>query len=197
MTKFVLIGLCEPATPEGQSAFEEWFIGQHIEDTAHCPNFIKGSVFKLAGAHLDGKTVSRYLSLYEVEAPSYQEAEDVLNAWQKNPERYWRDAPAEVAEVLVNWITPFHEGREWLQRDEAMRSVGMAAQTIMLAAKSMGYESCPMIGFDQDAVAALINLPADHVIGMMIAVGKGTKPAWQKPGQLPLSEVLIQDRFSS
>ena len=88
MPKFVLIGLCEPATPEGQAAFEEWFIGQHIEDTAHCPNFIKGSVFKLAGPHLDGKTVSRYLSLYEVEALSYQEAEDVLNAWQKNPEAW-------------------------------------------------------------------------------------------------------------
>ena len=33
---------------------------------------------------------------------------------------------------------PFHEGREQLQRDEAMRSIGMAMQTLMLAAKGMG-----------------------------------------------------------
>ena len=43
---------------------------------------------------------------------------------------------------------PFYEGKDQLQRDEAMRSCGIAAQTIMLAAKSMGYDSNPMIGFD-------------------------------------------------
>ncbi|MHC5109812.1 MAG: nitroreductase family protein [Planctomycetota bacterium] len=118
-------------------------------------------------------------------------------AWNKDPQRYWRDAPEEVAKMLVDWMGPFHEGREWLQRDEAMRSIGMAGQTIMLAAKAMGYESCPMIGFEFDKVAALINLPEDHVIGPMIAIGKGLKPAWPKPGQLSFDEVVIRDRFSS
>lgn len=118
-------------------------------------------------------------------------------AWKKDPSRYWRDAPPEVAKFLVDWMGPFHEGREWLQRDEAMRSVGIAAQTIMLAAKAMGYDSCPMIGFDQDKVAELIRLPEDHVIGMMITVGKGIKPAWPKGGQLPLEEVLIFDKFDA
>ena len=42
-----------------------------------------------------------------------------VKAWQKEPQRYWRNAPPEVAELLVNWMGPFHEGREWLQRDEA------------------------------------------------------------------------------
>ena len=116
-------------------------------------------------------------------------------AWKKNPQRYWRDAPPEVGKMLVEWMGPFHEGREWLQRDEAMRSIGMASQTIMLAAKAMGYDSCPMIGFDMDKVSQLIGLPADHVIGNMIAIGKATQPAWPKPGQLPLNEVVVTDRF--
>ena len=77
--------------------------------------------------------------------------------------------------MLVNWIAPFHEGREWLQRDDAQRSIGMAMQTLMLAAKSMGYESCPMIGFDIEKVAELINLPEGHVMGPMVAIGKGKK----------------------
>ena len=98
--------------------------------------------------------------------------------------------------MLVDWMGPFHEGRDWLQRDEAMRSIGMASQTIMLAAKALGYESCPMIGFDFKQVSEFIGLPADHVIGNMIAIGKGTKPAWAKPGQLPLEEVVIYDRFA-
>ena len=117
-------------------------------------------------------------------------------AWNKSPERYWRNAPKEVADLLVGWMGPFHEGREWLQRDEAQRSIGMAMQTLMLAAKAMGYDSCPMIGFDIDKVAELIRLPADHVMGPMVAIGKGTKDAWPKPGQLDLDEVVITDRFA-
>ncbi len=118
-----------------------------------------------------------------------------LLAWKKNPGRYWVNAPKEVADLLVNWMKPFHEGKEWLQRDEAQRSIGMAMQTLMLAAKSMGYESCPMIGFDSEKVAELINLPDDHVMGPMVAIGKGTKDPWPKPGQLPLSELVFENGF--
>jgi nitroreductase len=118
-----------------------------------------------------------------------------LQAWAKEPARYWKNAPKEVVDLLVGWMGPFHEGREWLQRDEAQRSIGMAMQTLMLAAKSMGYNSCPMIGYEIEEVAKLINLPADHVMGPMVAIGKGTKDAWPKPGQLSLEEVLVEDRF--
>ncbi|MEM9281839.1 MAG: nitroreductase family protein [Verrucomicrobiota bacterium] len=118
-----------------------------------------------------------------------------VKAWEKEPSRYWANAPQEVSDLLVGWMGPFHEGREWLQRDEAQRSIGMAMQTLMLAAKSMGYDSCPMIGFDIDEVAKLINLPEDHVMGPMVAIGKGTKESWPKPGQLPLEELVFEDSF--
>jgi nitroreductase len=65
-----------------------------------------------------------------------------------------------------------------------------------LAAKAMGYDSCPMIGFDPVKGAEIISLPSDHVIGFMIAVGKAVKPATPKGGQLALSEVMMQDRFA-
>ena len=118
-----------------------------------------------------------------------------MKAWQKDPSRYWVQAPKEVADLLVGWMGPFHDGREWLQRDEAQRSIGMAMQTLMLAAKGIGLDSCPMIGFDIEAVAKLINLPADHVMGPMVAIGKGTKAPWPKPGQLTLNEVLVNNKF--
>lgn len=85
MPQYLLIGLCEPLNEDGQAAFDEWFINQHIEDTTHCPNFIRGRVYELKGPHLDIDTVSRYISVYEVEAESYEEAERVLNEWQANP----------------------------------------------------------------------------------------------------------------
>lgn len=116
-------------------------------------------------------------------------------AWRKQPERYWRNAPPAVRDLLVGWIAPFHEGRDWLQRDEAQRSIGMAAQTLMLAAKGLGYDSCPMIGYDLDAVAELVGLPEDHVLGPMIAIGRATQPTWPKPGQLELTELVFDNRF--
>jgi len=118
-----------------------------------------------------------------------------VKAWQKQPQRYWQNAPAEMNELLIGWMGPFHDGREWLQRDEAQRSIGMAMQTIMLAAKAMGYDSCPMIGFDIDEVAKLINLPEDHVMGPMIAVGKKVSDSWPKPGQLALDELVVENGF--
>ena len=120
-----------------------------------------------------------------------------VKSWAKSPERYWKKAPKEVAETMVNMTGPFYEGKEQLQRDEAMRSCGLAGQTVMLAAKAMGYDSCPMIGFDPVQVAGLINLPEDHVIGFMISVGRGTQPARPKGGQLPLDEVVIHDAFAA
>ncbi|MGD1715877.1 nitroreductase family protein [Dapis sp. BLCC M172] len=118
-----------------------------------------------------------------------------VKAWEKEPERYWKNAPEQVAKQLVGMIEPFHQGREWLQRDEAQRSIGMAMQTLMLTATAMGYDSCPMIGFDIEKLAELINLPKNYVMGPMVAIGKKVKDPWPKPGQLPLSELVIENKF--
>ena len=87
----------------------------------------------------------------------------------------------------------FYAGKENLQRDEALRSIGIVAQTAMLTIKSMGYDSCPMIGFDAEKVSELINLPNDHLIGMMLTVGKASKSARPRSGQLSVSEVFFKN----
>ena len=118
-----------------------------------------------------------------------------LKAWDREPERYWQNAPAEVREKLVPMIRQFYQSDKQLQRDEAMRSVGIAGQTLMLSAKAMGYDSGPMIGFDPKQVAEIIRLPEDHVIGMMLVIGKVLQPARDRGGQLPKEEVVLIDRF--
>ena len=117
------------------------------------------------------------------------------NAWKTDPEKYWVNAPKPVQDFLVPAIGQYYENREQVQRDECMRSCGIAGQTIMLAAKAMGYDSCPMDGFNFDKVGEIINLPENHLISFMIAVGKGTQPAWPKPGQLPYDAVVRTDSF--
>ena len=118
-----------------------------------------------------------------------------LKAWKKQPERYWVNAPQEVQNILVPMIGNYYRGKEQVQRDEAMRSCGMAAQTIMLAAKEMGYDTCPMDGFDFDAVAKLLNLPADHIPTMFVVVGKALQPANPRGGQLDYDQIVIQNKF--
>ena len=118
-----------------------------------------------------------------------------VKSWEKDPGRYWRNAPKEVQDYVVPAIDQYYRGREWVQRDEGMRSCGIAAQTLMLAAKAMGYESCPMDGFDYDAVGKLVNLPEDHVVAMFVVIGKPTQGARPRGGQLPAQEVVFTDRF--
>ena len=118
-----------------------------------------------------------------------------LKSWKDNPAQYWINAPKEAQEFLVPAMGPFYEGKEQLQRDEAMRSCGIVAQTLMLTAKAMGYDSNPMIGFDPQKVAEIINLPDDHVISMLMAIGKQIKPAMPRGGQLPLSDIVFTDKF--
>jgi len=118
-----------------------------------------------------------------------------VKAWAKEPERYWANAPKEVSDLLVGWMGPFHEGREWLQRDEAQRSIGIAMQTLMLAAKGLGYDSCPTIGFEIEKVAELVKLSEDYAIGPMVAIGKATQPARPKGGQLPLEALVFENSF--
>ncbi|MEO0531266.1 MAG: nitroreductase family protein [Planctomycetota bacterium] len=117
-------------------------------------------------------------------------------AWEKEPERYWRNVPEATQEVLVPMIGQFYTNAgEQVQRDEVMRSVGIASQTLMLAAKKMGYDSCPMIGFDPGQVGEIIGLPEGHIVGMMLVIGKATKPAHPRGGQLDKSEVVFTDRY--
>jgi nitroreductase len=118
------------------------------------------------------------------------------NAWQREPERYWVNAPREVQDLLVPAIDAYYRDKPQVERDEDMRSCGLAGQTIMLMAQEFGYQSCPTDGFDFDAVAEIISLPNDHTIAFMIAIGKGTKDVWPKPGQLPLDEVMVSNRFT-
>ena len=87
LKRFILIGLCEPTddSPETRAGFNEWFVNQHVEDVSHTPGFVRSRVYELRGKHVNGPTYTEYISFYEVDAVSWEEAEKVLNAWQRDP----------------------------------------------------------------------------------------------------------------
>ena len=116
-------------------------------------------------------------------------------AYAKETARYWANAPKETRDFLVPMITSYYDANVDERRDENLRSGGMAAQTVMLAAKAMGYDSCPMSGFDFAKAAELVKLPAEHDIIMAVTVGKAAEPARARGGQVPLDEVCFRDSF--
>lgn len=118
-----------------------------------------------------------------------------VKSWEKNAARVWSGAPDAVRELMVPAIDAYYRDKPQVERDEIMRSCGIAGQTLMLAARAMELDSCPMDGFDYEAVAKIINLPADHEIAYMIAIGKKVGDVWPKPGQFALDEVVIRNRF--
>jgi len=117
-----------------------------------------------------------------------------LKSWEQEPERYWANNP-DAGKYLVPMIGQFYANNPQLEHDEALRSVGIASQTLMLAAKALGYDSCPMIGFDPVKVAEIIKLPNNHMVGLMVTIGKALKPAHDRGGQLPFDTVVLQNHF--
>lgn len=118
-----------------------------------------------------------------------------VDSWEKNVRRVWEGTPPEVQDYMAGAIDNYYRDKPQVQRDETMRSCGLMAQTLMLAARGKGLDSCPMDGFDFEAVGKLINLPENHVIAMMVAVGKRTLDPKPRVGKLPFDEVVIRDRF--
>ncbi len=118
-----------------------------------------------------------------------------LDSWEADARRVWEGAPEQVQDYMAGAIDNYYRGKPQVQRDETMRSCGLLAQTLMLAARGKGLDSCPMDGFDFDAVARLINLPANHVIGLMVAVGKRAVEPKPRVGKLPFDELVLRDRF--
>ena len=71
-----------------------------------------------------------------------------LASWRKHAGRIWQEAPGPVQDFMTGAIDAYYRDKPLVQRDETMRSGGILAQTLMLAARAMGYDSCPMDGFD-------------------------------------------------
>lgn len=78
-------------------------------------------------------------------------------------------------------VTSFYESRgEGFQRDEAIRNASLNAMQLMLIAKDKGWDTCPMIGFDPEALKQLFAIPDQYEPVMLIALGKEDKSS-QRP----------------
>jgi len=76
------------------------------------------------------------------------------------------------------------------QRDEAMRSATFGAAAIIYAARSMGWGSTPMIGFDPAAARTEYGLKNNEIPVMLLAVGPMREGNWPSKPRRPVLDVL-------
>ncbi len=113
----------------------------------------------------------------------------------RRTDRFLRHAPEAARAKLHDMIQGIYEGKDRLLRDEACRSVGLAGMSLMLAAEEEGLGSCPMIGFDPEAVSESLGLDEDHPPLLMVTLGHPSDAPRPRLGFLDWEECVSRDRF--
>lgn len=100
-------------------------------------------------------------------------------------------------DMTVESVTSFYEaGGETFMRDEAIRNASLSAMLLMMVAKDKGWDTCPMIGFDPDALQKELNIPDAYVPAMLIAIGKEDARKPRPRGyRKPVLEFVSYNRF--
>jgi nitroreductase len=65
---------------------------------------------------------------------------------------------------------------------------------LMLAAKAKGYDTCPMGGFDKQALIKELNIPDRYIPVMMITIGKAAAPA-HASSRFSLEKLVTEESF--
>ncbi|MBB3113590.1 putative NAD(P)H nitroreductase [Paenibacillus phyllosphaerae] len=126
-----------------------------------------GPVYEATGKQFKVKTASAaILVLGDLEA--YRQVgpinEGLLNLGVISKQEY---------DMTVDSVTQFYEqGGETFKRDEAIRNASLSAMQFMLIAKDKGWDTCPMIGFDAEAMRRALDIPDRYVPALLITIGQ-------------------------
>ena len=94
--------------------------------------------------------------------------------------------PAEVKEMQLNYFTPlFEEISKEQMKDTVMLDSGLVAMQLMLVARSYGYDTNPIGGYDKEQIAEVFGMDKERYVPvMLISIGKGVNegyPSYRLP----------------
>lgn len=89
----------------------------------------------------------------------------------------------EEYEAMLSAINGLYEnGGEKFQQEEAIRNASISSMLFLLLAKHKGWDTCPMIYFDQDKVREIFEIPQNEVPVLMITMGKMDETSFRVRG---------------
>lgn len=98
--------------------------------------------------------------------------------------------PAEVKEQQLSVLTPLYKQiPEDKMKETVLIDGSLAAMQLMLIARTYGYETSPIGGFERDQLAAAFDLdPQRYVPVMIVAIGKGLDAGYPSY-RLPVADI--------
>ena len=84
MVKVKLIGLVEPVDEAARAAFEDWYLGNHVQDVSHTPAIVSATVHRLAKS-FSSDDPPQYVTIYEFDSEQVADAEEALFAYLRQP----------------------------------------------------------------------------------------------------------------
>lgn len=99
---------------------------------------------------------------------AYQKAESIYEG-----SKFLKIIDDEEYDYIIKAIKEFHESKDsQFLTDEAIRNASLSAMLFMLSAKDKGWDTSPMIFFDDQKVRDYFNIPDNEEIVLMIGIGK-------------------------
>ncbi|BAU29442.1 putative NAD(P)H nitroreductase [Aneurinibacillus soli] len=164
---------------------------QHAHYVAVTDHDVKEKVYEAAYKQYKVHTASAAI-LVLGDTQAYQEVgkiyEGMLHLGVLNKQEY---------DMTVESTIHFYEnGGEILKREEAIRNASISAMQFMLIAKSKGWDTCPMIGFDPEAMRKVLNIPERYIPVMLITMGKEDTSSQRPRGyRKPVREFVTYQSF--
>ena len=95
---------------------------------------------------------------------------------------------------IIGFFRPiYRQSRLSDMRIVAHKSTALAAQNFMISMAAMGYDTCPMEGFDSKRVKNILNLPSDAEITMIISCGiRDEKGVYGAQFRVPFEDVYFE-----
>ncbi|ODB57979.1 nitroreductase family protein [Paenibacillus polymyxa] len=98
-----------------------------------------------------------------------------------------------VRDILFSQIEGSYQSPQFA-RDEANKNAALAAMQLMLAAKSKGYDSGPIGGFNPAGLLEALNIPGRFIPVMIVTLGVAATPA-RPTTRFSLNELVIHESF--
>ena len=95
---------------------------------------------------------------------------------------------------IIGFFRPiYRQSRLSDMRIVAHKSTALAAQNFMISMAAIGYDTCPMEGFDSKRVKNILNLPSDTEITMIISCGiRDEKGVYGAQFRVPFEDVYFE-----
>jgi nitroreductase len=100
---------------------------------------------------------------------------------------------SEIKSQLVNQINRAYVNPQ-IARDEAFLNASLASMQLMLSARAMGYDTCPMRGVNMAAFVEKFDIPSRYTPVMLIALGKSLKPGYPS-SRFDVDDVIVWNKF--